>query len=187
MADEPATPAGAPATPPVTQGATPPVPEPEPQADGDPADLGEAGRKALKAERDRAAAAEKKAKELETELETFRRSQMTEQEQAIDKARAEGRTEGRAESANEIAAAQFAAAAAGRLDDDQIATLTAGLDVAAFLKDGKVDVEKIKTFVDTIAPAPNGHLPADLGQGARGGGTGAVDPLLASVQAIAGR
>lgn len=156
------------------------------QEGGQPADLGDAGKKALKAERERASAAEKRAKKLEDELEEFKRSQMTDHEKALDEAKAAGRAEAAIEAASEVAAAEFKAAAAGRMEDDQIKTLTDGLDLAAFMTEGKVDVEKIKAFVDTIAPSNVGRRP-DLGQGARGGGSTTTDPLLQTVQQFVGR
>lgn len=60
-----------PPTPPATPPVTPPVPTPP----GDPADLGDAGKRAIEAEREARKAADKRAKDLETELARFRKDQ----------------------------------------------------------------------------------------------------------------
>ena len=172
-----------------TEGATSEETETETQETGQPAELGDAGKKALDAERNRAKAAEKRAKELESELEEFRRSQMTEQEKAIDEARTQARAEALAEVGAKIAAAEFKAAAAGRMDDESLVALLGGLDLKAFLDDaGDVDGDKIRAFVDRIAPEQGGVTAADLGQGARVGanGSGPSDPLLQTVQKFVG-
>lgn len=180
MADDPNTPDPADATPPD------PASTPDPQGAGDPAALGDAGTKALKAERDRAKAAEKKAKELESELEEIKRSQMTDQEKAIAEARAEARAEALAEAGSNIAAAEFKAAAAGRLDDDQLTTLLGSLDLKAFLTDDKVDTDKIATFMDGFAPDER-RMTTDLGQGARTTSTALNgDPLLRDLKSKLG-
>lgn len=158
----------------------------ETQESGQPAELGEAGEKALKAERARAKAAEKKTKELETELEEIKRSQMTDQEKAIAEARAEARAEALAEAGSNIAAAEFKAAAAGRLDDDQLETLLGSLDLKAFLTDDKVDTDKIATFMDGFAPDER-RMTSDLGQGARTTSTALNgDPLLRDLKSKLG-
>lgn len=142
-----------------------------------PADLGDAGKQALdrmKAERNEA---RKREKALQAQLEEIQRSNMTDQEKAIDEAKATARAEALGEVGAKIAAAEFKAAAAGRLTDDQMTTLLSGLDLKAFLDvDGDVDPAKVKTFVDTVAPeveeteqAPGDLLAGlDLGQGSRG-------------------
>lgn len=168
--------------------ATSEAPVAETQEGSPPAELGDAGKKALDAERPRAKAAEKKAKELETELEEIKRSQMTDQEKAIEEARALARAEAFTEAASDIAVAEFKAANAGRLDEGQLTNLLSGLDVKAFLSDaGKVDTDKIQTFMDGIAPAPGERRPADLGQGARSQGTALNgDPLLRDLKSKLG-
>lgn len=141
-----------------------------------PADLGDAGKQALdrmKAERNEA---RKQAKTVQAQLEELQRSQMSDQERAIDEAKAAARAEVTAEYGAKIATAEFKAAAGGRIPDDKMVTLLASLDLKAFLDDaGDVDPEKVKTFVDTIAPpveeteSAAGDLLAslDLGQGTR--------------------
>jgi len=93
MADEPTVPAtGAP----VPAAATPPAPAPEPQ--GDPAQLGDAGKRALDAERQARRDAEARLKELEplaAKARELEESQKTEQQKLADQleaAKAEGAT-----------------------------------------------------------------------------------------------
>lgn len=150
------------------------------------ADLGDAGKKALAAERTRAKTAEAKAKALEAELEEIKRSQMTDQEKAIAEARAAARSEALAEAASAVAAAEFRAAAAGRLDDDQVETLLAGLDVAAFTTEGQVDKTKISEFMSKFAPEAQSRS-VDRGQGSRATGTALNgDPLLSELKSKLG-
>lgn len=125
------------------------------------------------------------------ELEQLRQSSMSDQEKAVAQAKAEGRTEAQKEAAAKVAEAELRAAAAGRLNDQQLASLLEGVDVAKFIDDvGDVDRDKVTKFVDGIAPKPDettGSAWPDLGQGARGGaGAGSADPLLAHVKQIAG-
>lgn len=159
------------------------------QETGQPAELGDAGKKALAAERAQRKDAEQKAKQLEAELAEFRMSQMSEQEQAIEKARAEARAEALAEAGSSIAAAEFKAAASGRLDETQLATLLEGLDAKAFLTDdGQVDSDRIKSFMDGIVPAGEQRTTAtDLGQGARNESAALNgDPLLRDLKSKLG-
>lgn len=112
----------------------------------------------------------------------------TEQERAIEAAKAaaldEGRRSGREEIVPQLVAAEFLAAAAGRLTRDQVTELLAPLDKKWFLTDaGAVDAAKVAGYVaqvaGVVAPGPAGGaggagagLPKgfpDLGQGQRGG------------------
>jgi len=148
------------------------------------ADLGDAGKRALDAERESRKAAEKANKDLQTQLDELKRSQMNDQEKAIDEAKAQARAEVLTQVGSKIAASEFKAAAAGRLEDDQLATLLAGLDLNAFLDaDNDVDSTKVRSFIDGIAPAGNGTTTtrADLGQGARSQGSKPSDPLLEEI------
>lgn len=159
------------------------------QETGQPDELGDAGKKALVAERNQRKAAEQKAKELEAELAEFRMSQMSEHEQAIEKARAEARAEALVEAGASIAAAEFRAAAAGRLEEAQLSTLLEGLDAKAFItEDGQVDAERIRSFMDGIAPpADQRRQGIDLAQGARNESTALNgDPLLRDLKSKLG-
>jgi hypothetical protein len=126
------------------------------------------------------------------ELEQFREQSMTEAERAIAQARQEARTAALAEMGGKIAAAEIRAAAAGRLAPQQLDALLDGIDTARFLTDdGDVDRDKVAKFVDGIAPpADEDHRQVfpDLGQGARGNGSQALngDPLLRDLKATLG-
>jgi hypothetical protein len=122
------------------------------------------------------------------ELEEFKRQQMSDAERIVDEARASARAEALAEVGGELVKASLTAALAGRLTDEQIAVLVEGVNAASFLTDdGKVDADKVTTWVDGIAPKPDEtddteptrFRTVDLGQGARGGSNLALngDPL----------
>lgn len=150
-------------------GATPPPPETPPETDSTPAGLGDAGKRALEAERKAKREAERQLKQLQTELE--------QQERAIADAVEQAKAEAAATYGSRLAAAEFRAAAAGRLSDEQLDTLLSALDLKAFLDDdGDVDTDRVREYVGKIAPAPDPQpsSPADLlagldlGQGTRG-------------------
>ena len=169
--------------------ATPPAPD-TPPVDGTPAapDLGDAGKKALAEERAAKKAAVQQAKTLQAELDKLKQAAMSDQEKAIADAVTAAKAETLAEVGGKIAASEFKAAAAGRLDDKQLTTLLSGPDLKAFLgDDGDVDGDKVRSFVDSVAPKPAdmpdatpGDLLAglDLGQGTRGNGSGGSAPGL---------
>lgn len=107
------------------------------------------------------------------ELEQVKAASMSDIEKAVAQAKAEGRSEGLASAATKVVAAEFKAAAAGRLEADALATLIDGLNLVAFMDEaGDVDTAKVQSFVDGIAPvaAPAADDPfktLDLGQGSR--------------------
>jgi hypothetical protein len=106
-------------------------------------------------------------------LDKLKADAMTEGEKAIAKAREEGRAEAAQEHAEQLAAAEFRAQAAGRITNPDAAL--AVLDLAKLLKDGKPDKTAIGKLVDQLAvvpPAP-GRIPA----GPRDPGNGAADWL----------
>src|SRR5690606_14903608 len=104
-------------------GATPPAPETSPETDSTSAGLGDAGKRALEAERKAKREAERQLKQLQTELEQLRKERMSEQERAIADAVAQAKAEAAATYGSRLAAAEFRAAAAGRLSDEQVDTL----------------------------------------------------------------
>lgn len=127
------------------------------------------------------------------ELETLRQQSMTEQEKAVAQAAAEARSAAMVEFAAQLVDARFEAAAAGKLDHEQLAELLSNLDRGKFLaEDGTVDAERITAFVDRLAPKPADTEPAetpfpDLGQGTRNSQmTLGSDPLLASLKKAVG-
>lgn len=107
------------------------------------------------------------------ELDKLKQSQMSEQEKAVEAAKTDARKAALVEVGAKLVDAEIRAVSAGRLSDDQRTVLLDGLDRTRFLTaEGDVDTDKVKTFVDGIAPARGdgkGGFP-DLGQGRRSGG-----------------
>ncbi len=95
-------------------------------------------------------------KKKATELDKVKREQESETEKAVREAREEGLNAGRAEVRPTLVAAEFRAAAAGRIDADRLATLTDDIDMSRYLLDsGAVDVDKVAKKVDAWAPPPD--------------------------------
>lgn len=179
MADPAPAPSPAPAgdptpTPPQS---TPPADPPAPEPPGDEP-LGEAGKRALDAERRRAAELDKQLKAATAELDEFKRSQMSETEKAIEAARREGETAAEARWRQQTARLAVEAAAAGRFADPDDAARFIGDDIP-FTETGEVDKAAIAQRLDelltakpylgvasgTPAPAPPPAVPT----GPRGG------------------
>jgi hypothetical protein len=140
----------------VTDTATTPTadeaPNEEPAAEPAEDDgLGDAGKKALAAERATAKAAEKRAKAAEAELERVRLENASAEEKAIAAARAEGRTEALATANVRLVRAEVKAAAGGVLQDPEDAVRL--LDLAEFGvdDDGEVDTKAITAAVRRLA------------------------------------
>jgi hypothetical protein len=157
----------APPAPPSDPPAPPPAPAPAGPGNGPPAEPDLAANvarleAALAEERKRAAAAE-------GQLTKLRNQNMTEHEKAVAAAKAEGRTEAVREAGLKLAAAEFRAAAAGKLADP-----AAALDVIDLSKyvdeDGEVDSKALAMLVDKLAaalPAP-ARSPAKVPAGPHG-------------------
>lgn len=161
------------------QGGAPPTDPPAgapPVGDND--DLGEAGKRALEAERGSRRAAENRAKALETELAKFRESSMSEQEKAIAAARREATAEAGVAFNRRLVQAEVRAAAAGKLADPEDAVRFLNLDEFEVGSDGDVDKKAITSAIERLlkgkpylsgsATRPTG----DADQGARGGPAG---------------
>lgn len=152
------------ATPPTPDPSTPPAPDPssatppEPKADDD---LGDAGKKALDAERARAKEADKRAKAAEAELEKFRKSQMSDQEKAVAQARDEGKAEATSAAAQRLAGAEIKAALATVVADaDKRAEIIDDLNLSRYIgEDGEPDVAKIAALRDRYAALTAGATP----------------------------
>ena len=117
------------------------------------------------------------------ELDQLKQASMSELEKSVATARTEARMEAMREFGGKLAAAEVRAAAAGRLSDEQVATLLEVTNLAAFVDDeGEVDRAKVSKFVDGIAPAEQANRSngfPDLGQGARGtAGKGDMNSLI---------
>jgi hypothetical protein len=100
----------------------------------------------------------------------------------VERAKEEGRTEGRKQATREAALklvdAKIEAAAAGRVDGEQLDGALEFLDRTRFLDDNdEVDTDKVLAFVSSIAPATGSSDKGDdkkhpdLGQGRRKGGS----------------
>lgn len=115
--------------------------------------LGDAGKRALDAERAQRKAAEKRARDAEKRAQDLEDANKSEQEKAVDAARNEGKAEATREANTKVARAEFRAAAKGRMTSEQLDALLEDLDLTKFLdENGEVDVKRIETKVDLIAP-----------------------------------
>ncbi len=134
--------------------------------------LGDAGKQALdrmKAERTEAV---RRAKALERELEQFRQASMSEAERAVAEAESRGRTAAMTEFGARLARSEFAAAAARRNPDFDVASALDLLDVKRFVRDdGEPDTKSIATAVERLVPAADSggvtfaHGPRTTAQG----------------------
>lgn len=173
MADAP------PTDPPVTTPPPPTDPPPPAPPPPDPDDaLGEAGRRALQAERDARKAAEKKARDTEAELEKLRTAQMSDQQRAIAEAEARGRTAATTEVAQRLAAAEIKAALTGVVPDP--AAIVEDLNLGKYITaDGDVDADAVKalrTKYEALAPKTPPKPDPGPGDGGHRGGPPATDP-----------
>jgi hypothetical protein len=79
----------------------------------------------------------------------------TETEKAIREAKETAQQEAQSAVRPKLVAAEFRAAAAGRIDAARLATLTEDIDLSRYLTDaGEVDVERVTKKIDAWAPAP---------------------------------
>lgn len=97
------------------------------------------------------------AKKHLKELEKFQAANQTEQEKLLKAARDEGYNTAMSEAkqmfGQKLVAANFKAAATGRMEGKAIEALIGGLNVSSYLDDsGEVNTKAITEFVDTIAP-----------------------------------
>lgn len=94
---------------------------------------------------------EAESKKATKELETLRTAAMTDQEKAVKEAEERGRTAGQAAASTRLAAAEFKAVAAGRLDKAVLEEFLDGRDMARFLDDkGEPDVKAIEAAVTRL-------------------------------------
>lgn len=107
------------------------------------------------------------------ELEKIKEANKSETEKAIDAARKEADAAARKDVLSSVGErlveASFVASFAGRVEEDRATALISSLDKKSFLtSEGEVDVEKVKSLVNTLAPAGKGaptFKPGDFGQG----------------------
>lgn len=115
--------------------------------------------------------------EAQAELDRIRREQLPDHERQLEEARAAARAEAAAEFGSKLAAAEMRAALAGRNVD--IDALLEGVDAARFVDgDGNPDRDRITSWAERIAPAPDPNTPPPVPD--TGGGAGPVSgkPLL---------
>lgn len=147
-----------------------PAKDPDPK--GDPKEepeLGDAGAKAIREERNARKAAEKAAKAAQAELEKIREANQSEQEKAIAAAKAEGRTEALSTANERLLKAEVKAAAAGKLADPDDAVRMLDLDDFDVADDGSVDTKAIKSAIDSLVK-DKPYLAAGTKPGALPGG-----------------
>lgn len=148
---------------------TPPEAPPAPAASDDEP-LGEPGKAALKAERARAAKAEKELKKLRDEAAAREAEAMSESEKAIAAAKAEGVSEATAAANRRIVRSEVKALAAKKLNDPADAVAMLDLDQFEVDGDGEVDEAAITAALDALVAAK-----PYLAASPRSGGAGDAD------------
>ena len=159
--------------PPVVDPPTPPPAPPAPPADEV---LGEAGKRALEAER-AAHKAERTARlALEARLADLEKAQMTDSEKAIAAAREEGKKEALAAVNSRLMASEVRVAAAGKLANPELAAKLLDLSTFAVDESGNVDGKAITSAIDVLL-AENPYLAAVPSRpGVPGSGDGGPKP-----------
>lgn len=144
---------------------TPPVETP---LGDDPDKLGEAGKKALEAERTRAAEADKKARALQRELDALKRNALPDAERAAADAEARGRTAAQVEFGQQLARSEFAIEAAKINAAFQVSTIADDVNWAKFVgPDGERDSAGIAAAAKRLVPKAEAGAP-NFDGGARG-------------------
>lgn len=184
---------GTPGTPPPESPATPPPPAPAPPAppaDPPPAAPPKTGKTFTQEDLDRKiderfARDKRKYGDLDELKAKADRLDQVERERETDAEKARREAVEQAEAAAiakvrpRLVAAEFRAAAAGRIDAERLATLTEDIDFSKYVDDktGEVDVEKVTKKVEAWAPVqqtPTSPRP-DRSQGPRGERLASVD------------
>jgi hypothetical protein len=123
--------------------------------------LGEAGKKALDRMKADRAAAVKRAKELEKELDSFKQASMTEAQKAVLEAEKKGRQSALTEYGARLARARFDALAARRNKDVSTDEIVEYVDMNKFLtEDGDVDAKALQAAVDRLVPEAQAGPPS---------------------------
>jgi membrane protein involved in colicin uptake len=118
-----------------------------PEAESKPDEpLGDAGKRALEAERESRKDAEARAKAAERAL----REATTEREKAIAEAKAEARREILEEANTRLLRAEIKAAATGKLANPELAVKLLDLSTFTVADDGTVEVKAITTAIDKL-------------------------------------
>ncbi|MFF4557173.1 hypothetical protein [Streptomyces sp. NPDC001422] len=119
---------------------------------------------------------EKRWNEASTELDTYRQSQMSDQDKAIEAAKAEARKATLSEVGTSLVEAEIRAQAAAA----GVQAPTEYLDLKRFLaENGKADADKVKTFIASLPKPTTTEFPQLEGAGhhkSGGGGISTMDP-----------
>lgn len=114
------------------------------------AELGDAGKRALEAERRARKEADDARKKAEDELAEIRKGQMSESEKAIEEARTAGRDEATSAANERVIRSEVRAAAAGKLEDPADAVKFLDLGKFKVGDDGNVDEAAITSAIDEL-------------------------------------
>lgn len=133
----------------------------------DPDKLGEAGKKALEAERGRAAEADKRARALQRELDALKRNALPDAERAAADAEARGRTAAQVEFGQQLARSEFATEAARINPGFTVDSIADDINWAKFVgPDGERDTHAIVAAAKRLVPKGEA-IPPDFDGGSR--------------------
>ena len=158
--------------------------DPTPDPTTDAPDLGDAGKAAIKAERQARATAEREAKALKARLDELETANLNEVDKAIKAARDEATSAALSTANSRILRAEVKALAAGKLADPGDAVNLIDLSEFSVDDDGNVDAKAITSAIDELVQAkpylaPAGARPAPLpGGGARPTGGNSIDDAI---------
>lgn len=130
----------------------PPPPAPPAPKNEEPEGLGEAGLKALRAERARADKAERERDAAATERDELKTKTQTAQERELDAAKKSGRDEATLEANRRIVRSEVKAAAGTKLADPEDAAALLG-DLDRFIVKGEVDSRAVSSAIDELVKA----------------------------------
>lgn len=156
---------------PTTQEPTPTEPvqndQQQPATGDEP--LGDAGVKALEAERARAKEAEKRAKQFERELEQVRTANLSEAEKAVAEAEKRGEQKAAQQWSQRLVRSDFVAAASRRNPEFDASAVLDDLNLGRFVgEDGEPDAKAIAAAVERLVPeASSASRPPSFDGGAR--------------------
>jgi len=130
---------------------TDPTEDADPAAQADPpADLGDAGKKALDAMKAKWQAARDRAKAAEDKLAAAAKPKPEGDAPDLDELRKQIREEARAESLRDRVLDKIEARAAGKFKDPEDALLRLGKNVDDYIDDGKIDIDAINDALDEL-------------------------------------
>lgn len=130
--------------------------------------LGDAGKRALQAERDRADQAEKESRRLARELAAAQRKGLTEAEQALADAKDAGRAEATSEFGKKLTRRALDAAVKTRNPDGKVDDILDLIDLEKFIgEDGEPNDKLIEKAVSRFIPEPGPSGPPSFDAGNR--------------------